>query len=264
MECTNCNYKLNDTVKFCPSCGNPIICNRLTNKSLLNEFTAKYLTLESKLWVTIKDMTIRPERVIKSYIGNNRVKYLPPINFMLVAALFGGFYAYLLNNGYLGEIDLNAFTYTPKNDVESLGLKQEEITKSINTNVQNYYSLITFLTIPLLALLSKLVFHNYKQYNYAEHVVIYAYAYSQYLILSYISIPFMIFIEGFAIYYTTLVFFVIIGWHAFVLKRVFELSLKNIIIKSLFFLTVAIFLLVVFFFIGIIVALALSLILKTY
>lgn len=255
MECTNCHYKLNDSVKFCPSCGNPIICNRLTNKSLINEVTAKYLTLESKLWVTIKDMTIRPEKVIKSYINNNRVKYLPPINFMLVAALFGGFYAYLLNNGYLGEIDLNAFTPAPKNDDGSLGLKKEEITKSINTNVQNYYSLITFLTIPLLALISKLVFHNYKQYNYAEHVVIYGYAYSQYLILSWISIPFMIFIDGFAFYFTALVFFVIIGWHAFVLKRVFELNLKNIIIKTLFFLAIAIFLFLVIILIGTIMVL---------
>lgn len=105
MDCINCNYPLQETDKFCPTCGNQVLCERITIRSLVNEFFSKYFSLESKLLGTIKDMTIHPEKVIKSYINNNRVKYLPPINFMIIAGLLGGFYAYLLNNGYLGEIN---------------------------------------------------------------------------------------------------------------------------------------------------------------
>lgn len=154
MSCVNCDYPLNEEDKFCTSCGNKIICDRLTNKSLINEFSSKYLSLDSKLWVTIKDMTIRPEKVIKSYINNNRTKYLPPVNFMIISAFLGGFYAYLLNNGYLGEIDLNFLKSSSSPNESELGLNQEELTRTINSEVQKYYSVLLFLTIPLLALFS--------------------------------------------------------------------------------------------------------------
>jgi hypothetical protein len=195
-------------------------------------------------------MTIRPEKVIKSYINNNRVKYLPPINYMIIAGLLGGFYAYLLNNGYLGDMNYEAFG-VPQND--SSAINQEELTKTINTELQNYYSVFLFLTIPLLALISKLVFHNYKQYNFAEHTVIYAYAYSQYLVLSYVTIPFGLLFDNFMFYYTFLSFIVIIGFHAFVLKRVFELSWKKIIIKTLFFLAILLAVMIILMVVGAII-----------
>jgi len=169
---------------------------------------------------------------------------------MIIAGLLGGFYAYLLNNGYLGDMNYEAFG-VPQND--SSAINQEELTKTINTELQNYYSVFLFLTIPLLALISKLVFHNYKQYNFAEHTVIYAYAYSQYLVLSYVTIPFGLLFDNFMFYYTFLSFIVIIGFHAFVLKRVFELSWKKIIIKTLFFLAILLAVMIILMVVGAII-----------
>lgn len=236
MECVNCDQRLQKNEKYCSCCGNQVFCERITIRALINEFFSKYFSLESKLLSTVKDMTIYPEKVIKSYINNNRVKYLSPINFMIIAGLLGGFYAYLLNNGYLGEIDYEAFVVDRN---KSSGIDQIEVTKSINDMVQQYYSILTFLAIPLLALISKLVFHNYKQYNFAEHSVIYAYAYSQYLVLSYVSIPFAFIFDQFIYYYTILSFVLLIGYNVFVLKRVFDIGWKKMIIKTLFFLAIS-------------------------
>ncbi|WP_127844287.1 DUF3667 domain-containing protein [Psychroflexus aestuariivivens] len=242
MECVNCVQPLQKNEKYCSNCGNQVYCERITIKSLINEFFSKYFSLESKLLGTIKDMTFHPEKVIKSYMRNNRVKYLPPINFMIIAGLLGGFYAYLLNNGYLGEMSFEAFAIEEN---KSSGIDQVEISKTINNEVQNYYSIVLFLTIPLLALISKLVFYNYKQYNFAEHSVIHAYAYSQFLVLSYVTIPFSLVFDKFTYYYTFLSFIFLIGYHAFVLKRVFDISWKKMIVKSLFFIAIIIVLFIV-------------------
>lgn len=254
MECVNCNHLLQESNNFCPNCSNEVLCQRLTIRSLINEFFSKYFSLESKLLVTVKDMTIRPEKVIKSYINNNRVKYLPPINYMIIAGLLGGFYAYLLNNGYLGEINYEAFKVHTEGEKGASGLDQIEVTKTINNEIQKYYSLFVFLTIPLLALISKLVFHNYKQYNFAEHAVIYAYGYSQFLVLSYITIPFALVFDNFIFYYTFLSFILLIGFHVFVLKRVFDISWKKMIIKTLFFLIILLAVMIILTVIGTIIA----------
>ena len=133
--------------------------------------------------------------------------------------------------------------------------KQEELARDVNNEIQKYYSLVLFLTIPILALISKLVFHNYKRYNFAEHSVIYAYSYSQYLILSYASIPFCLLIDDFLYYYTIFSFVLLIGFHAYVLKRFFEISWIKILVKTLFFLVILVVALLVLFILGVIFAL---------
>lgn len=196
-------------------------------------------------------MTLHPDQVIKSYFNNNRVKYLAPINYMIIAGLLGGFYAYLLNNGYLGEVDYSAFA-TPQSAQQDnpFGMSQEDMTKTVTTEMQKYYNIVLFLTIPILALISKLVFYNYKQYNFAEHSVIYAYAYSQVLVLSYLTIPFALLFDKFILYYSYLSFIILIGFHVFVLKKVFDISWKKMIVKTLFFLAISIAAFIIIIIIG--------------
>ena len=247
MQCVNCSREFQETEKYCSNCGNEKLCDRITIRSLINEFFSKYFSLDSKLIVTVKDMTVQPQEVILSYINNNRKKYLPPINFMIIAGLLGGFYAYLLNSGYLGELDYEALVVDQKSEV---GIDQVEFTKSINTTVQKYYSLITFLTIPLLALISKLVFYNYKQFNFAEHSVIYAYGYSQFLILSYVSIPFSFILDNFIYYYSILSFVLLIGFHIYILKRLFDISWGKMMVKTLLFFAIGLGLGLILMFLG--------------
>lgn len=244
MTCVNCENSYQENDLFCAKCGNRLLQERVTTKSLFYEFTAKFLSVDSKFFATVRDMTMRPEKVIKAYIQNNRVKYLSPINFMIIAGLFGGFYTYLLNNGYLGEFDYSVFSIDSGN--EAAMLDQEAYTKEMNTTIQKYYSLVLFATIPFLALISRLVFHNYKQYNIAEHSVIYAYTYSQFLILSYISIPFNYIFDQFLVYYTFLSFFIMIGFHAYVLKRVFSIGWGKMVLKTLFFMAILVAIMIVF------------------
>ena len=102
--------------------------------------------------------------------------------------------------------------------------------------ILEHMNLITFLFIPVITLFSRLVFLKNKKYNLAEHLIVHLYAYSH------ISIVFAILIllsfsnqSLFAIMnYVSLPFYVI--YYGYIFKKMYDLSLWKIILKSLLFL----------------------------
>lgn len=112
------------------------------------------------------------------------------------------------------------------------------IMESVMKGVQQYYTLILFITIPLIALISKIVFYNRKTINFAEHNILYAYGYAQFLILSWGIIPFFFIFENFVFTYQWLSIPLLILYHAYLLQRFFQLSWKSLLIKTLLFILV--------------------------
>ncbi len=239
MNCINCFAELSENDKFCGNCGNKILSSRITLKSIFHEFMDKFFSLDSKFFITVKDLLIKPEQVIKSYLQNNRTKYLTPMSFLIIGGLLGSFFSYLTINDYLGAIDYSSF------DVSSEAQKNNPMYENFPHTMrrafelsQKYYSLILFTSIPIIALISKIVFYNNKQYNFAEHIILYSYSYAQYLILSYVFIPFFLFNKNIINQFSFLTIFFIVAYHFYVLKRFFDLGWMSMLKKTLLFILV--------------------------
>lgn len=248
MSCINCSYQLSDHDKFCPNCGNKVIQGKVTLKSLLGEFANRFLSFDSKFFVTVKDLTLRPEKVINAYLQHNRVKYLTPINFLIIGGIFGSFFSYLMINDYLGVVDYNSFDFSGAGQQKNNPLAKDfpETMKKVMILSQKYYSISLFATIPIIALVSKVVFFNYKQYNFAEHSILYSYSYANYLILSYLFIPFFLINDSYINKFSYLTFLTIFLYHIFVIKRFFGLTLKKLLLKTLLFVGVGLAIYMVF------------------
>lgn len=245
MQCKNCEYSLETSNKFCPNCGAKIIHHRLTLKNLWSDFSERFLNYDNSLFNTMKHMFTKPEVVIENFIGGTRKKYLNVFNYFALAITITGFITFISLKFY-PEIYKEAM-----NVMSSFQETQAQKDMMSNTlsGFFDYQSLFYFLTIPVLALISKIVFYNYKKYNYTEHTVIYLYAYSHTLVVINFTYIISLFINKDVFSYFTLLsipFSVL--YIAYILKRLFKLTFKQILLKTLLFLLVGII-----FYIGIII-----------
>ncbi|WP_430412243.1 DUF3667 domain-containing protein [Kordia sp.] len=235
MNCKNCTIQLKNKDKFCPNCGAKVIHNRLTIKSLWSEFSQRFLNYDNTFFKTVRHLFTKPEVVIDSYINGTRKKYLNVFNYFAIAITITGFFTFIFFKFfpeiYAGAMDvLNASQQSET---------QRKMFSNIMSTIFDYQSLMYFTMIPLLALISKIVFYNYKKYNYTEHAVIYLYAYSH--TLAFINVLYLAVIliyHPFLNYLSILSIPISILYVAYVLKRLYNLSFKKILLKTLFFIVV--------------------------
>ena len=124
------------------------------------------------------------------------------------------------------------------NATQESKVQQEMLSDMMNT-IFDYQSLMYFMMIPLFALISKIVFYNYKKYNYTEHAVIYLYAYSHtVMFLNVLYLISIIVYHPILNYLTLLSIPISILFLAYVLKRLYKLSFKKIFLKTLLFIVV--------------------------
>ncbi|WP_046746039.1 DUF3667 domain-containing protein [Kordia zhangzhouensis] len=254
LYCKNCNTTLQETDQFCANCGAKIIRNRLTLKNLWQDFSERFLNYDNVFFKTIRHMFTQPEEVIESYIQGTRKKYLHVFNYFAISLTITGFLTFIFLKFYPN-------IFTDAMDVFNSS-QQSEAQKQLFSNFMSgfvdFQSLIYLLIIPLLALISKIVFYNYKQYNYTEHTIIYLYAYSHTVVL--LNLMYLVCI---IVYAPLLQYFVLLSiplstiYVGYVLKRLFRLNLKQILIKSLLFIVIgSIFYIIIVFIIGILIVLS--------
>lgn len=228
MHCKNCDNSLQTHHDFCYSCGAKVIRNRLTMKALFSHFVEQYINYDNKFIKTVFHLITKPEAVIGSYINGTRKKYVNVISFFALIITISGLQLFILNKYYPETLDLSSIT------VEG----QEEMANNNLKFIQDYQSLIMMLYVPIYALLSWIVFFNKKIYNYTEHLVIFMY------ILAELSLFSAIVSIGGALLGLTLgsltliVMPVQIIYSAYCLKRLFQLSVKGILLKTLLFLLI--------------------------
>ena len=242
MDCKNCSGPLRTDYSFCSNCGAKIIRNRITLKNLWYDFTERFFNLDSTFLKTFKHLFSRPDEVIVGYINGARKKYLNPISYFTIAIGWVDYSSSCIQSSFQMPWTLNLYPDADTlNDVDKIAYDSQ---KKLNTFLFKYQSLFYIAMLPFLALISRLVFINKKQFNLSEHFVINIYAYSH---LSIIINTVYIFIlwNSKLLYYASVVSFVFqIGFFTWVFFKIFNLSIKQTLIKLLFFLVI---LAVVFF-----------------
>ena len=228
MNCKNCNLPLTETDDYCSNCGAKVIRNRLTVKALFSHFSEQFLNYDNKFLQTFLHLFSKPESVIGCYINGTRKKYVNVISYFAIAITISGLQLYLLNKYFPGLVDISSITVDG----------QEEFAKKNLEFSQEYQSIIMMISVPIYAIISKIVFFNIKTFNYTEHLVMFMYIFSQMTIFGAL---FQIIgaVFGISLGTTSIIFLPIqILYSAFCLKRFFKLSLKGIILKMLFFLVI--------------------------
>lgn len=233
MECKNCQQTLQPSHAYCFQCGGMVVKNRITFKSLFSELLDRYFSLDSKLVRTWKALFTKPEEVVNGYIHGARNKYMPPLSFYILAIAVSGFYTFLLKKGVLGDYQSMMQSFQNPDD-------QFNMNEWMN-QIMDYQNLMFFAFLPFMALISKILFYNQSDWNFAEHTIVYAYTYAQCNFLILLAIPILwIFPDGLIMYtYLSVPLYILL--HAYFLKRIFQLTLKQIFIKTLLFIPLLLF-----------------------
>ncbi|MFK7833885.1 MAG: DUF3667 domain-containing protein [Winogradskyella sp.] len=236
MNCKNCHTTLEKHDDYCKNCGGKVIRNRLTIKNLFAHFGETYFNIDNTFLRTFINLFKKPELVIGGYISGVRKRFLNPISYLALAITIGGVYVIVLNK------------YFPNAMVEmsSAGIKEQEaMAKQITSVSQDYYSLMMVLYIPFYALISRLVFINKKEFNYTEHLVMAMYIVAQFsLVSSFLNLLLLVmqlpgsFLMSFSILFQ-------IGYFGYCYKRLYKLSIPEIMLKTLIFLGILLALMIV-------------------
>ncbi len=234
--CKNCNKDLNSENNFCDFCGAKVIKNRLTLKNLFEHFSETFLNYDNKLLQTFITLFTKPETVIKGYIQGTRKKYVDVISYFAIGLTLSGFQMFVLNKFFPELMNVDFLTQKGAEDFQQ---------KNMNF-VQEYQSVIYMLIVPVYAVISKIIFFDYKKYNYTEHLVINMYLAAH---LSIVSSILIIIVSLFGINFGIigiLLTFLQILFSTYCFKRIFNLSIKQILLKAILFLLITGVLFIIF------------------
>ncbi|CAM1372028.1 DUF3667 domain-containing protein [Tenacibaculum xiamenense] len=280
MNCKNCNHTLEEDDLFCEKCGAKVIKERITFRFLIMELFAM-LGIDSLFFRTLKGMVIKPEVVLNEYLGGVRKKYVNPFAYLAVGAaaslvlfnIFQGSFSqmqYAINKTQIEKLKVSA-----NKDLSAIkDLNSEEFKKLSNEKAQakahlkfldlylsyflKFFNLITFLSLPIYALISKWTFR--KPHNYGEHIIINSFLSGTTMFFTGIIFLFTVFINPSLFFYSMIVS---VLYYLYSFKRLYELNIKQAIVKLLrFFVMLFVVFVVSMIIIFVLTVLSLSLIKK--
>jgi hypothetical protein len=206
-KCFNCNATIRIEDNFCSHCGQENNDKKVPIKELARDFTGDYLTVDSKLWKSLKMLIFYPGRMSRDYADGKRMTYIKPIRLYLFISFI---YFLALNSG---AVDSPVIQFQSSNDngiepsisqtssvfsedsVDTLknslqltignsGFPEGDREKSRNPLVQlisvdpqfqefarSCFPYVAFLMVPLLALIMFLFFKRKRRY-FTEHFVL--------------------------------------------------------------------------------------------
>ncbi len=185
MTCKNCGANVVETANFCPNCGAKYISKRLSVKAIVVDFIMRLANFDGPVWLTVRDLTLRPYEVTDGYITGLRKKYIPPMRYLLIAITISGVLMFFFS-GNLDEYYMAAYSTgaelgsgTPNNKVIEFQQKYQSLMQAYQKNM----NLIGYAILPVMALFTFWMLRKKNQYNFAEHLVANSYVYAHSTVL---------------------------------------------------------------------------------
>jgi hypothetical protein len=187
MICEKCKH--GSEGEYCSYCGEKLVHERFTFKSMTIDSVVDALAEQKSLPVTIKELTIRPGDAIRDYIEKWRLSLYPHDKYLL---LIGAFIT-LLSLKY--NFFANEFTSADnENNSGLLKLFSLENQKIFFDNffkyAEQYATILNIIAIPVFALASFFVFKK-RPYNLGENLVLNIYITAQQLLFLIMIVPFL-------------------------------------------------------------------------
>ena len=280
--CSNCNSELTDI--YCSKCGQKNV-GLLTFKEILTEFFDNIFSLDSKLFISLKYLIIKPGYLTLEYWSGKKSRYISPFRLYLVLSVLYFFISPIISDGMLitTEEDIPIpenysgtlwFEFDESGDSKKILKKLEYfIGFNVNKGIKMAYerrmtvqaiiysssSAALFLLMPLMGvILLKLLYRN-NYYLYSHHLITTLHFHSFIFliltinnILSYLLSEVLLYtpIILVIIYliYSVIMFFKIYQNSIFI--TLFKTLLLNIIYGAFIFLSMAIIIVGKMFFIG--------------
>lgn len=180
--CKNCGADV--TAKYCPVCGQKTSVGRISIKLVLHDFFHVFTHVDSGILFLIKEQFIRPGNIVKEYLEGKRKKYFSPFQYLLIGVAISTFFTV---NFDLGADFFGKFTFS--------GDDTGVILQNFVHYVYKFFNIIIFVTVPLLALYSKIFFPK-AGFNYAEHLTLNTFVLAQRQVLFIIVVPFLYFYKS--------------------------------------------------------------------
>lgn len=238
MECKNCLDQLRTDYSYCPGCGAKVIRKRITMKNLWFDFTERFFNLDNTFIRTFVSLFTQPKDVVLGYIKGTRKKYMNPISYFMIAVTLGGLF-FFLQNKFFPDAMSYQFELLEEQQKGPSGIFVTDSVLKWQKILAEYQSIFYMLMIPIISLISRLVFINRKELNLSEHLVLNLYGYSQISIV--INVLYILLIwNSKAIYYIGFYGGILgyIGYYSYYLKQIFSLNFKQLLLKILFFLAI--------------------------
>lgn len=176
MNCRNCTGEVSG--KFCQHCGQKMEVPRITWRYLFDELQARLFGFDNRFLRTVKDLTIRPERVVQTVIDGIRVRYFGPLSYYFILITI---YVLLVS---LLDIDMAEYTRTMTDSLRvSENTYQQNNQDALYNSIFSNFRFFSFVMIPFFILGTYLFFIN-KKYNFLETAVLVFYAMGHPIILN--------------------------------------------------------------------------------
>lgn len=195
--CKNCHNTFEGN--FCNQCGQSADTDTINLKTLWKDtISLVFKYYEKGIIYSIKQLFTRPGHTIREYLDGKRVNHFKPFSLLVMfAALYGALYL---------TFDINFFI-----DISTTNNSVTTKLAKINRWIASHYSLVVFLTIPLITFGSYYSFKKLK-YNFAEHLVLNTYLASQRMIYRVATFPLLIIVNETRHLYLITDFYVVIDF----------------------------------------------------
>lgn len=173
MICNNCKAEFEGN--YCPHCGQRPNSGRIVFRESAKDVLEHYFDFDAPLFRTIRDLFIRPGKLIRNYIYGMRKHYSHPIRyFILVLAI------YLIVKNLIGFDPIETFS-------RAIGAQEMPNPDTTDTKASDFFAEHINSFLPIFAftlgIFSKLFFWKSK-YHFIEHIVLGFYTVSQYMFIS--------------------------------------------------------------------------------
>lgn len=155
ITCKNCDYHFKGN--FCPHCGQSAKVEPIGIKYFLHDIPHSVLHVDKGFFYTLSKLFTHPGQTIKDYLAGKRIKHFRPFAYVLILSAVYVFFSPLIEKL-----------------VQHLAGRQVYTEWTKRPFLEHYISLLIFLLIPVLSLVTWITFRKAK-YNYWEHFLVNTY-----------------------------------------------------------------------------------------
>lgn len=190
--CADCGRAIDGPAqKFCPACGQATPAHRIDWHFMLHEFEHSVLHMDRGILYSIKELMLRPGRLMRDYLEGRRARQAKPFLLLMVTAAAVVFLGKMLLGGNVVDTLVDAGDLSAADaDAQAVQAAMLQAHATVQQWMNRNFAVATLLLIPLEALVFMLAFLGTGRLNYPEWLVVTAFLTVQTLVLWGLAIPF--------------------------------------------------------------------------